>query len=82
MRYSKVQHVCAHTHALSRVRLFATRQASVHGIFQARIWSGLPFPTPGDFLDPGIKPVFLAFPALAAGFFTTEPPAKPFKKNN
>ena len=33
-------------------------------------WSGLPFPSPGDFPDPGIKPVT---PALAGWFFTTEP---------
>ena len=37
-------------------------------------WSGLPFPSPGDLSDPGIEPVF---PALAGGFFTTEPPGKP-----
>ena len=36
-------------------------------------WSGLPFPTPGDLLNTGIEPVS---PALAGGFFTTEPPAK------
>ena len=30
---------------------------SVHGIFQARYWSGLPFPSPGDHLpNPRIKP--------------------------
>ena len=30
--------------------------SSVDGIFQARIyWSGLPFPTPEDLPDPGIK---------------------------
>ena len=34
-------------------------------------WSGFPFPTPGDFPDPGIEPASLASPALAAGFFTT-----------
>ena len=34
-------------------------------------WSGLPFPIPGDFPDPGIKPWFLTSPALAGGFFTT-----------
>ena len=39
-------------------------------------WSGLPFPTPGDLPDPGIKLVCLAFPALAGGFFTTVPPGK------
>ena len=39
-------------------------------------WSGLPFPPPEDHLDPGIKPVSLVFPALAGGFFTSEPPGK------
>ena len=34
-------------------------------------WSGLPFLSPGDLLDPGIEPASLA---LAGGFFTTEPP--------
>ena len=28
-------------------------------------WSGLPFPPPGDLLDPAIEPTFLASPALA-----------------
>ena len=37
-------------------------------------WRGLPFPSPGDFPDPGIEPVS---PALAGRFFTTEPPGKP-----
>ena len=32
---------------------------SVHGIFQARILGGLPFPSPGDLPDPGIEPVSL-----------------------
>ena len=38
-----------------------------------KYWSGLPFPTPGDGPDPGIEP---ASPALAGGFFTTEPSGK------
>ena len=29
---------------------------SIHGILQARNWSGLPFPSPGNLPDPGIKP--------------------------
>ena len=37
-------------------------------------WSELPFPTPGDLPDPGIKPMS---PALASGFFTTGSPGKP-----
>ena len=40
-------------------------------------WSGLPFPTPGDLTDPGIKPTSLASPALAGRFLTTESPGKP-----
>ena len=34
-------------------------------------WSELPVTSPVDLPDPGIKPVS---PALADGFFTTEPP--------
>ena len=39
--------------------------SSVHGIFQAKHWSGVPFPSSG-----GIKP---GSPALVGGFFTAEP---------
>ena len=38
--------------------------------------SGLPFPSPGDLPDPGIEPTALVSPALAGGFFTTEPVTK------
>ena len=31
-------------------------------------WSELPFPSPGDLLDPGIEPESVASPALAGGF--------------
>ena len=34
-------------------------------------WSKLPFPSPGDLLNPGIEPVSLVSPALAGGFLTT-----------
>ena len=50
--------------------------SSVHGILQARILEGLPFPSPGDLPDPGIKSVSFASPALAGRFFTTAPPGK------
>ena len=40
-------------------------------------WNGLPFPSPGDLPDPGIKPKSLKSPTLAGGFFTTRPPGKP-----
>ena len=45
--------------------------------FRQEYWSRWPFPTPGDFPNPGIKPVSLVSTALAGGFFTTEPPEKP-----
>ena len=45
--------------------------SSNHGFPRQEYWSGLPFPSLGDLPDSGIKP---ASPALAGGFFTTEPP--------
>ena len=43
------------------------------GFPRQEYWSGLPFPSPWDLPNPGIKP---ASPTLAEGFFTTEPPGK------
>ena len=37
-------------------------------------WSGLPFPSPGDHPDPGIK---LRSPTLQADTLPSEPPGKP-----
>ena len=37
-------------------------------------WSELPFLSPVDLPDPGIKPMS---PVLAGGLFITEPPGKP-----
>ena len=44
------------------------------GFPKQEYWSGSPFPSPGNLPNPGIKP---ASPALAGGFFTTEPLRKP-----
>ena len=44
------------------------------GFSQQEYWSGLPFSSPGDLPDPGIKP---ATAALAGGIFTAQPPEKP-----
>jgi len=49
--------------------------SSVHGIFLAKILKGLPFPSPGDLPDPGIKP---RSPALQADSLPSEPPGNPF----
>ena len=48
--------------------------SSVPGVSQARYWSGLPFPSPGDLPDPGIEP---KSPVLADGLFTAKPLRKP-----
>ena len=58
---------------------FATPWAVAHkaplsiGFPRQDYWSGLPFPSPADLPDLGIKPVS---PALAGRFFTAEPPGK------
>ena len=65
--------------SLSRVRLFATPWTIAHqallsmGFSSQEYWSGLPFPSPGDLLNPGIEPASSAF---QAEFFTTAPPRK------
>ena len=48
----------------------AARQAPQSiGFLRQEYWSGLPFPTPGDFPNPGIE---LWFPALQADPFPSE----------
>ena len=42
-------------------------------------WTGLPFPTPGDLPDPGIKPVSLASPALAVDSLPLRHLGSPFQ---
>ena len=64
---------------LSRVRLFATPWTVAYqappsmGFSRQECWSGLPFPSPGDLPDPGIKP---ESPALQADALPSEPPGK------
>ena len=48
--------------------------SSVHGLSQARNWSGLPFLPLEDLPDSGIKLVSLMSPALQANSLPTEPP--------
>ena len=49
------------------------------GFSRQEYWSGLPFPSPWDLLNPGAEPASLVSSALAGGFFTTAPPGKPLK---
>jgi len=53
--------------------------SSIHGILQARILEWLPFPSPGDLHNPGVKP---RSPALQADALTSEPPWKPINIYN
>ena len=72
-------------YSLSRVRLFVTPwtvacQAPLSMEFSRQEdWSELPFPSPGDLPNAGIKP---ASPELADGFFTQRTPSQhlPHKK--
>ena len=70
----------SHAQWLSCVLLFATpwivasRAPLSMGFSRQEYWSGLPFPSLGDLSNSGIEPVC---PALAGGFFTTEPSGKP-----
>ena len=64
---------------LSHVQLFVTPWTVTHqappsvGFSRQEYWSGLPFPSPGDLPDPGIRP---RSPALA-DTLNSEPPGKP-----
>ena len=61
---------------LSRVLLFVTPWTVAHqappstGFSAQENWSGLPFPSPGDFPNPGIEP---RSPTLQADALTSEP---------
>ena len=65
--------------SLSRIRLFATPWTVAYqappsmGFSRQECWSGLPFPSPGDLPDPGIKP---GSPTLQADALLSEPPGK------
>ena len=65
--------------SLSRVRLFATQWTIAYqapqsmGFSRQGYWSGLPFPSPGDLYDPGIKP---RSPTLQADSLPAEPQGK------
>ena len=69
---------------LSHVWLFATLWTAAHqaslskGFPRQEHWRGLPFPSPGDLSDSGIKPTFPASSAFVGRFFSTELPEKPF----
>ena len=65
---------------LRRVQLFATPWTVIYqapptmGFSRQEYWSGFPFPSPGDFPNPGTEP---RSPALQADSLPSEPPGKP-----
>ena len=65
--------------SLSHVRLFATPWTVAYqappsvGFSRQENWSGLPFPSPGDFPNPGIEP---RSPAMQADALPSELPGK------
>ena len=69
---------------VSCVQFFATlwtvdcRALSV-GFSRQEYWGGLPFPSPGDLPDPGIKPQSPVSPALQADSLPAEPSGKLFQ---
>ena len=69
---------CVQSH-FSHVRLFVIPQTVAHQaplsmeFSRKKYWSEMPFPPPGDLLDPGME---LVSPVLAGGFFTTVTPGK------
>ena len=69
---------------LSHILLLVTSWTVVHQaplsmeFSQWEYWSGLIFPAPGDFLDPGIEPMSPVSPALAGGFCSLKQ-SKPFR---
>ena len=68
---------CAVLSRFSLARLFIAlltiaRQAPLSmGFSRQEYWTGLPCPSPGDLLDPGVKPKSLPSPTWEGGFFTT-----------
>ena len=67
---------CVRALSLSNVWFFVIPLSVAHqaplamGFPKQEYWRGLPFPSPGDLTNPGIEP---KSPALAGGFFSTEP---------
>ena len=75
--YSLSIHVCSATQSCPNSVWPHARLLCLLNFSRQEYWNGLPFPTPGDLLDPGIKHVSLVSPALAGRFLTTERLEKP-----
>ena len=73
--------------SLGHIRFFATLWTFTHQaplfmeFFRQEYWKVLPFPSPGDFPNPGTEPVFPLSPALQADSLPTESLGKPLPLN-
>ena len=77
IRYCAVLCVCSVVSDSFETSWRVAHQASLSMEFlRQEYWRGLPFPTPGDLPNPGIKPKPLVSPALGGSLFTTVPPGK------
>ena len=80
-----MQKIKVKVNLLSRVRLFASPWTVAYqaplsmGFSRQEYWSGLPFPSLGNLLDPGIEP---GSPALQADALSSEPLDTNVKKKN
>ena len=80
MAFQTVEDPVVAVWSLSPVQLFVTPQTIAlqaplfMGFPRQEKWSELPFPSPRNVPHPRIEPMS---PALADGFFTTEPSGKP-----
>ena len=70
MHVCVLRHLC---HVWLSVTLWTTacQVPLFMGFSRQECWSGLPFPSAGDLLNPRTEPISFVSPALAGGFFTT-----------
>ena len=74
------EHMCAQSQLTLCHPMDCSLQAPFSmGFLKQQYRSGLPFPTPGNLPDLGIKTVSPASPLLAGGFLNTVPPRKPMR---
>ena len=66
---------CMHEHSVVSDSLWShglsPPGSSVHKVSRQEYWDGLPFPSPGNVPNSGIKAASLVFPELSVRFFTS-----------
>ena len=71
LKYGSDMCVLSHVWPFVTPRTIACQAPPPMEFSRQKCWSGLPFPSPGDLADPGIKPMSPVSPALAGRFFIT-----------